>query len=161
MVSCSLSLSLIRYAWYVVLFCLLWIVVVDKKEKRRALRFTWLCYLVYVDFASSWLDLTLILIESTFTWYDIYIYFFLSNILLKLSGIMVEVENDYIPHRVIHLALAIMLLIHVWIKFLFCFVNYCSFAGRLYSRLIWFGIRDKSPGITLFLWYVQLSSTFN
>jgi len=76
----SLSLSLIRYAWYVILFCLLWVVVVDKKEKRRALRFTWLCYLVYVDFASSWLDLTLILIESTFTWYDIYVLFFIKHI---------------------------------------------------------------------------------
>jgi hypothetical protein len=64
----ALSLSFSRCSCCVLL-CLLLLLLLLIKEKRRALRFTWLCYLVYVDFASSWLDLTLILIESTFTWY--------------------------------------------------------------------------------------------
>ena len=48
---------------------------------------------------------------------------------------MVEVENEFIPHRVLHLALAIMSFIHLLIQS-FIFGIYCSFGGRLYSRLI-------------------------
>jgi len=158
MVSCSFSFSYpVCMICRLVLFIV--VVVVDKREEKSSpihmiVLFS-LCgfckFMTRSHTHPNWEHLHLI-------WY-IYT-FFLSNILLKLSGIMVEVENDYIPHRVLHLALAIMLLIHLLIKFLFCFCfgNYCSFAGRLYSRLIWFGIRDKSPGITLFLWYVQVSS---
>ena len=121
---------------------------------RRALWFAWLCYLVYVDFASSWLDLTLILIESTLS-----LFFFVpivSHNLLRLGEIMVEVGYMTIPHRVLHLAWTIMFTVD-HSQFV-CVQISCLFERRLYSRLTWFRKRNKSPGITLFLWYVHDSS---
>ena len=135
MVSSSVSfpLRMLCFMLCIVVVVIALVIVVDenrkrKETKRRALRFTWLCYLVYVDFTSSWLDLTLILIESTFTWYAIY---YLFNVLLRLSGIMVVVENEYIPHRVLHLALAITWLIH-WI--FIALINFVLFLGLLFFR---------------------------